>query len=180
MKHVAQGDPDALQPLFERWKLPLMTYFYRSLGCRADAEDLTLRTFERVFKAASRYRPEARFSTWLFSIARHEQLHEIRRRRRKPLEPLPPDELVLIQTDQSSLELRRSVELEEQLLHSLQQLPERERSAILLAASGNLNQTEAAEALNVSKNHFNVILHRARQRLRATFHGKTHQGHDHE
>ena len=179
MLRVAGGDPDALQPLFDRWKLPLLNFFYRSLGSRADAEDLVLQTFERVYRAAPRYRAEARFSTWLFSIARRELLHELRRRRRKPVDPVDPADIVdLVDLDaaggpphpgaeRSSL---HSAEAEERLLRALSQLPERERTALLMNAADELTHGQIAETLSVSPGNLHVILHRARQTLRGFFH----------
>ena len=161
MARLAAGDTQALRPLFDRWKLPMLSYFYRSLGSRADAEDLTLQVFERVHRAAGRFRPEARFSTWLFAIARGELLHELRRRRRKPLEPVAPEDLADI-----GVPCDRTAETEEHLLAALQELPERQRSAVLLAAAGELDHAAIAGALGVSVNNLNVILHRARQALR--------------
>lgn len=164
MERLAAGDTQALRPIFDRWKLPLLSYFYRALGSRADAEDLALQVFERVYRAAPRFRVEARFSTWLFAIARGELLHELRRRRRKPLEPVAPDELAA-----TGAATDHTAEMEEHLLVALQQLPERERSAVLLAATGDLDHAGIAAALGVSVNNLNVILHRARRTLRDLF-----------
>lgn len=163
MCRMAQGHTHALRSIFDRWKLPLLSYFYRSLGSRADAEDLTLQTLERVYRSAARYRPEGRFPAWLFAIARGELLHELRRRRRKPLVPVPPEDLVGVAAADSHPHTR---ELEEFLLHALQALPERQRSAVLLAAAGELEPAQIALTLGVSLNHLHVILHRARQTLR--------------
>lgn len=164
MARLAGGDMGALRPIFDRWKLPLLSYFYRSLGSRADAEDLALQTFERLYRAAGRYRPEAAFPSWLFAIARGELLHELRRRRRKPVVPVPPDDLDGI--DPAPAPGR---ELEEILLVALQELPERQRSAVILAAAGELGLAEIARTLGVSLNNLHVILHRARAALRARF-----------
>lgn len=169
MRKLANGNPDALQPIFDRWKLPLLSYFYRALGSRADAEDLALTTFERVYRAANRYDSSTKFSTWLFAIARNELLHELRRRRRKPVEPVPPEDLTLLTSDTSGTEQRHASELEEALLLALQGLPERQRSAILLTAAGDLSHEEIAQSLKLSVNNLNVILHRARQTLRSLF-----------
>ncbi|HEY0945739.1 MAG TPA: sigma-70 family RNA polymerase sigma factor [Opitutaceae bacterium] len=169
MERLAAGESEALRPLFDRWKLPLLSYFYRSLGSHADAEDLALQTFARVYRHAARFRAENRFSTWLFAIARHELLHELRRRRRKPVEAVSPDELELGSADSSADEPGHTRELEEQLLEAVQQLPERQRSALLLLAAGQLSHREIAAALDVSENHLGVILHRGRQALRRHF-----------
>lgn len=164
MARLVAGDTHALRPIFDRWKLPLLSYFYRALGSRADAEDLALQVFERVYQAAHRFRTDARFSTWIFAIARGELLHELRRRRRKPLEPVAPEELA-----ETGAPADHTREMEEHLLAALQQLPERQRSAILLAAAGDLDHAGIAAALGVSVNNLNVILHRARQSLRDLF-----------
>lgn len=164
MARLVAGDTQALRPIFDRWKLPLLSYFYRALGSRADAEDLALQVFERVHRAAARYRPEARFSTWLFAIARGELLHELRRRRRKPVEAVAPEDLAEIGAGAD-----HSAETEEHLLEALRQLPERQRTAILLAAAGDLDHAGIATTLGVSVNNLNVILHRARQALREHF-----------
>ena len=119
MARIVAGDTSALRPIFDRWKLPLLSYFYRSLGSRADAEDLALQVFDRVYRAASRYRMDARFSSWLFAIARGELLHELRRRRRKPVEPVSPEEL-----EEVGLACDHTAEAEEHLLARLQELPE--------------------------------------------------------
>jgi len=164
MQRLAEGDPVALRPLFDRWKRSLLTYFYRALGSMADAEDLALQVFEKLYRAAPRYRPEARFSSWLFAIARNELRHELRRRRRKPVEALPPEALEWAMPEVPSERIAR--EWEETLLHALQTLPERERSALLLTAAGELDRAAIAESLGTTVNHLYVIVHRARQRLR--------------
>ncbi len=161
MDRLVAGDTNALRPIFDRWKLPLLSYFYRSLGSRADAEDLALQVFERVYRVAGRFRADARFSSWLFAIARGELLHELRRRRRKPLEPVAPGDLAEV-----GVPCDRTAETEEHLLAALQELPERQRSAVVLAAGGELDHAAIAGALGVSVNNLNVILHRARQALR--------------
>jgi len=173
MARLAEGQIDCLRPLFDRWKLPLLSYFYRSLGSRADAEDLTLQTIERVYRAAPRYRPDAKFSTWLFSVARRELLHELRRRRRRPVEAVAPEELEIAVNAQGGSTQERTRELEEELLLALRELPERQRSALLLASAGELPQNEIAKALGISINNLNVILHRARTALRTLMKGSS-------
>lgn len=168
LQQIADGNTQALRQIFDRWKLPLLTYFYRAIGSHADAEDLTLQTLTRVYRSAHRYRPEAKFSTWLFTIARHELLHELRRRKRKPVEAVQPDQLDALSTAQHGAP-GHAQEVEEQLLVALQGLPERDRSALLMASGGDLSNSEIARTLGVSNNHLNVLLHRARLKLRELF-----------
>ena len=67
-------------------KKPLFAFFLRSLPNFADAEDLTQKTFVRLHGSVSRYQPKAKFSTWLFTIARNLLIDELKRRKRRPQE----------------------------------------------------------------------------------------------
>src|SRR4051812_34662626 len=88
MKRVTQGDQRAFEELVEKYKQPVFNMIYRTLPDAAEAEDLAQAVFVQVYKAASRYRVEAKFSTWLFTIARNLCLNEIRRRSRHPADSL--------------------------------------------------------------------------------------------
>ena len=95
MLRVRQGDRDAFTDLVERWKQPVIGFIYRTLPDPDEAEDLAQATFIQLWKTAGRYQPTARFSTFLFTIARNLCLNEIRRRVRHPAdsldEPRPDD-----------------------------------------------------------------------------------------
>jgi RNA polymerase sigma-70 factor (ECF subfamily) len=78
-----EGDVDAFDALFQRWAGPLLRYLERMLHDAAGAEDLVQEVFLRVHRARERYRPEARFSTWIFRIATNLALNELRRPRRR-------------------------------------------------------------------------------------------------
>lgn len=161
---VAQGDEAALQRLFDRWKLPLLSFFYRSLGSHADAEDLTLEVFVRLHRSAAAYRPKARFSTFLFHIAHNLLRNELRRRRRKPAEPVAPGTLDYVEADGGT---RRLAELEEIFQQALGRLPEKYRTPLLLLRQQQFDYPEAAAALGITENSLRVLVHRGRQMLRA-------------
>lgn len=165
MARVAAGDESGLQCLFERWKRPLLSFFYRSLGSHADAEDLALEVFVRLHRSARDYRPTARFSTYLFQIAQNLLRNELRRRRRKPADAVPPE--LFESLPQASPGDRRLAELEEILQQALTRLPERHRTALLLVQQQQLDYPEAAAALRMTENALRVLVHRARQMLRS-------------
>lgn len=170
IRRVATGDEAALQHLFERWKRPLLSFFYRSLGSHADAEDLTLEVFVRLHRAAADYQPTAKFSTYLFQIAQNLLRNHLRHLRRKPAESVPPelfDELPQTGPDNGAL-----AELEEVLQQALTRLPEKQRTALLLIHQQNLDYPTAAAALNMTENNFRVLVHRARQRLKIEMEAK--------
>lgn len=164
MSAVAAGDGDALREIFDRWKLPMLNFLYRSLGNFADAEDLTLAVFTEVWRAAPRYRDEGTFSAWLFAIARGKLRHEWRRRRRKPVIPAPVELMELADPLAGDETERR--ESEEVLLEAIQSLPEIQRSALLLSVQTPLSTEEIAATLGVRSTHLYVLIHRARTRLK--------------
>ncbi len=83
MERLAQGDQSALEELYERWSRPLLNFLYRMCSDRTLSEDLMQGVFVRVWRAAPRYRPLAKFSTWLFQIARNHWLNEREKKMRR-------------------------------------------------------------------------------------------------
>src|SRR3954468_19733872 len=88
MLRVKQGDMGAFTELVEKYKQPVMNVIYHTLRDATEAEDLAQNVFVQVYKSADRYRITAKFSTWLFTIARNLCLNEIRRRSRHPAESI--------------------------------------------------------------------------------------------
>src|SRR5438552_7109131 len=88
MLRVKRGDRQAFEELVNKYKQPVINVIYRTLGDATEAEDLAQNVFVQVYKSADRYRVSARFTTWLFTIARNLCLNEIRRRSRHPAESL--------------------------------------------------------------------------------------------
>jgi RNA polymerase sigma-70 factor (ECF subfamily) len=162
----AAGDERAWQELFDKWKKPLLAFFYRSLGSMAEAEDLTLEVFVRLHRAAAGYQRSAAFTTYLFHIARNLLLNELRRRRRKPAQSLPPEAFDYVAAPESD-EARRATELEEIFQRALAQLPEEQRSLLLLVNQQELDHRTAAATLGITENSLRVKLHRARQHLKS-------------
>ena len=88
MLRVKRGDMSAFEELVERYKQPVINLIYRTLPDATEAEDLAQNVFVQVFKSAHRYEVSAKFSTWLYTIARNLSLNEIRRRSRHPADSL--------------------------------------------------------------------------------------------
>ena len=169
MSAIAKGDGDALRELFDRWKLPILNYLYRSLGNHADAEDLMLAVFTEVWRSAPRYRNEGTFSAWLFSIARGKLRHEWRRQRRKPLLPAPPELMDIPDEGGDPASEYDAWEWEEMLLDGLQTLPENQRSALLLSMHSPMSQADIAATVGVKPDYLYVLIHRAKAKLKQYF-----------
>lgn len=82
MVKFQQGNANAFALLFESYRGPVFNFIYRMLNSQQDAaEDLLQEIFVKVIKAKDYYEPRAKFSTWLFSIARNHCLNYIKSRR---------------------------------------------------------------------------------------------------
>src|SRR5215470_4983733 len=88
MVRVRRGDAAAFAELVQRYWQPIVGRFCRQLGDRQEAEDLAQDVFLRLYRARGRYTPRAKFSTWLFHVARNVARNAVRTRRRHPCRPL--------------------------------------------------------------------------------------------
>lgn len=161
---VAAGEDAAMRPLVEKWQGPLINFFYRSLRSVEASEDLAQVVFVRIYRAAPTYEPKAKFSTFLFHIARRILINEFRRQSRKPLEPMDPADLQGATTPgREKLDL---MEIEEAFAQALETLPENHRTAILLFKQQEMSYEQIAEAMDASVMAVKSWIHRARQKLK--------------
>ncbi len=165
MALVGAGDQNALRMLIVKWQDPIVNFFYRSCYSRQTAEDLAQIVFIRIYRNAAKYTPKARFSTYIFHIARNILINELRRRRRKPAELYDPTSFAPeIAGDDASV--RACAEIEEAFAKAVLALPENQRTAILLYKQQELSYEEIAEAMDVSAALVKTLIFRARQQLR--------------
>ena len=84
MLRVKRGDRAEFAELAGKYQQPLFNFIFRTLRDEAESDDVAQNVFLQVYKSRQRYQPTAKFSTWLFTIARNLCLNEIRRRSRHP------------------------------------------------------------------------------------------------
>jgi len=161
------GDAAAFDTLFRRWVGRVLRYLERMLRDRAAAEELAQEVFVRVFRARQGYRAEARFSTWLYTIATHLALNELRRpHRRRPHESAEEGPaLRLASAEPPADEVAHSRRVARRVERALAALPERQRSALWLAAVEGLSYAEVAQALGTTEKSVKALVHRARSAL---------------
>lgn len=163
MLRVRDGDERAFTELVDKWKNPLVNFFYRSLGSLGPAEDLAQMTFIRIYRSASRYEPRAKFSTYLFHIARRLLINEYRHRQRKPMETVDPTELPAICDDDDSRDVG---EIEEAFNIAVSKLPEKHATALLLLKQQELSYEEIANLMDASVGAIKTWIFRARTQLK--------------
>ena len=152
-----------------------MNVIFRTLRDQTEAEDLAQNVFVQVFKSAHRYQVTAKFSTWLFTIARNLCLNEIRRRSRHPAESLetsqtesddhPARQFEDVKTF-SPTENVLHAELENKVQLALDELPENQRTALLLCRQEELSYDDISEVLGCSLSATKSLIHRARETLK--------------
>jgi RNA polymerase sigma-70 factor, ECF subfamily len=176
MLRVKEGDAEAFARLVDKYKQPVMNLAYRTLGDATEAEDLAQSVFVQVYKSAQRYKISAKFSTWLFTIARNLCLNELRRRSRHPAESLDAPRPEQEEPPQQQLEDKKAAsppdtlllgELAEKIEQALAGLPENQRTAILLCRQNELSYEEIAVVLGCSLSATKSLIHRGRETLKA-------------
>ena len=175
MLRVKRGDAVAFEQLVDKYKQPVLNLVYRTLRDSSEAEDLAQNVFVQVFKSADRYRVEAKFSTWLITIARNLCLNEIRRRSRHPAESLeaaesPDDDFASRQfqdhKNTSAPDLLLRDELTSKVEEALASLPENQRTAILLYKEKDMSYEEISKVLDCSLSATKSLIHRGRETLK--------------
>ncbi len=163
MLEVAAEKEHALRILIEKWKNPLINFFYRSLSDKHTAEDLAQKTFINLYRARHTYEPRSKFSTYIFHIARGVLINEYRRSTRKPATATAPSEMPNIAAKDDTASL---AELEEIFEKTLLTLPENQRTAILLLKQQQLSYEEIAELMQTKTSSVKTWIFRARTTLK--------------
>ena len=175
MLRVKQGDTDAFAQLVDKYKQPVMNLVYRMLRDATEAEDIAQNVFIQVHKSAARYQVSSKFTTWLFTIARNLCLNELRRRSRHPADSMeaahPENEEQPWQQFEdkktfSPPETLLHGELEQKIEEALAELPENQRTAIVLCRQDELSYEEIAKVLRCSLSATKSLIHRGRETLK--------------
>src|SRR6218665_2605176 len=160
---VGKGEDHALRLLVTRWQSPVGNFIQRSVHDIATAEDLAQIVFVKLWRNAPHYRPEAKFTTYLFTIARSVVIGEYRRRKRKPADATDPSEIHISHSDEPG---RRIAEIEESFAQAVATLPENQRTALLLLKQQELSYEEIAATMDASVTSVKTWIFRGRQKLR--------------
>ncbi len=177
MLAVRNGDGSAFEQLVVRYQHRLLAVIGHLTGSRDQAEDLAQEVFLRVFRARHTYTPDAKFTTWLFTIANRVVLNARRARsRRREVTLAPSNSDTGSQQPLANLALAASglaparqldkMELREVVRAALEMLNERQRLAVLLNKFEGLPYAEIAQVMELSPEAVKSLLSRARVQLR--------------
>jgi len=178
MLRVRDGDVAAFAELVEIWQDRLVTLFLHQVGDHATAEDLAQETFMRVYRARARYRPTAKFTTWVHTIANNicSDLRQRSYRRRERGVPhavsasssgIGLDQLAVAASGLLPARLADRGELQTVVKQALASLNDRQRMAVVLAKFEQCSYEEIAAAMGLTVPAVKSLLFRARDQLRA-------------
>jgi RNA polymerase sigma-70 factor (ECF subfamily) len=174
MRRVRQDDEQAFRELVEATEDRVYGIIVRMLGHPEGAEDLAQKVYLRIWQARARYEVSAKFSTWMFSITRRLVLNERRGRARRGavFYQSATDETVrepvagnLPSAEASAAELAGAIE------QALAELPEEQRTAMVLRRYEEMPYEEIARVLETTVPAVKSLLFRARETLRVKLAG---------
>src|SRR5262249_29871419 len=162
MARYQRGDVRAFEVLLLRHRKPVYNFIFRFVGSREQAEDLLQETFLRVIKGVDSYQREAKFTTWLYTIARNQCVDFSRRmklRRMSSLDqPAGGDEdgatlLDVVADGGAQVERQASDgEIQTRLKAAVDQLSEEQREVFLMREVLQMQFKEIAEVTGVPEN----------------------------
>ncbi len=148
------GDQDAFNQLVKRWERPIFALAYRTLGREEEARDVVQDAFLRAYRGLKGFKGEAKFSSWLYRITLNLCRDWVRKERRAPVSQPPEgvdavdlaDEQAAPTESVEDLVARREMSAAVQL--AMAELPEEQRTAIMLKEYHGLTFQEIAEMLD--------------------------------
>jgi RNA polymerase sigma-70 factor, ECF subfamily len=174
---ASHGSEAAYRELIGRYQRPVFSLIYRLVRDRELAEDLAQETFIKVLNAIDRYRPEFKFSSWIFKIAHNTALDQLRKKELDTLslqgsphatsaEAAEASAPRVASTEENPEEYTASREIGEHLERAIGTLRPEYRTAIVLWHVEGRPYEEIAEVMDVPLGTVKTFIHRARKELR--------------
>jgi RNA polymerase sigma-70 factor (ECF subfamily) len=177
VERARDGAEPAHRELVRRYQRPVFSLIYRMVRDRELAEDLAQETFVKVLNALERYRPEFKFSSWVFKIANNQAIDHLRKKELDTLsleggpdattaDRIEATALQIGDTTESPLEELVARELGSAIEHAISRLRPEYQSCIVLRHVEGRPYEEIAKMLELPLGTVKTYIHRARAELR--------------
>lgn len=163
-----EGDINAYNELVKRYKDRLLNFVLRYFNNVEQAEDVVQDTLIKLYTHASYYKKVAKFSTWIFTIAKNNALTELRKNKRKKTDSLWTDDgqVIDINSKEESLDSKVQNEIAiDQLNKFLDEIPENFRMAVVLRDFQELSYEEISKILEIPIGTIKSRINRGRIQL---------------
>ena len=172
-----QGREAAYRELIRRYERPVFSLVFRMVRDRETAEDLAQETFIKVLNHIDRYRPEFKFSSWLFKIANNVAIDHLRKRHLDTISidgsphaataaEVEASTIDVVERGETALEELESKELGTAIERAIARLRPEYRSCIMLRHVEGRSYEEIAATLDLPLGTVKTYIHRARHELR--------------
>ena len=174
MLRFKQGDSECFRELVLRHQKSIINLAFRITGNRQEAEEIAQEVFIRVYRAAARYRPKPRFSTYLYRITLNLALNQVRRAK-VIVSHLFSGETSQEQRTETAersdqtygpLQTMEKEELKREVRKAIRSLPKRQRLAIILSQYQGLTYQEISDILHCSVKAVERLIHRGKIQLK--------------
>jgi RNA polymerase sigma-70 factor (ECF subfamily) len=165
MMRVSKGDAAAFEALVLKYQKVVINAAYRYTGNPSVAEELAQDAFVRVYRAASTYQPQARFSTWLFTIVRNLCQNYETRIGMNDRKTDPPGQMEVASKRKNPQDQLLNREMEKRIQLAIESLPESLRLPFVFFQFSQMSYLEIASVLEISLSAVKVRIHRARLML---------------
>jgi RNA polymerase sigma-70 factor (ECF subfamily) len=171
IERAVAGQSDCFDELVRRYNRPIASFIFRMIGNRETALDLTQEVFIKVYGSLERYKPEFKFSTWIYKIASNTAIDHLRKSAvsTAPLYLVNDDEEFELPIPSRSPSPERALERREraaQIEEVISQLPPRYRELIVLRHVSELGYEEIAEVTGLPLGTVKNRIFRAREAMR--------------
>ena len=147
IRRAQRGDKRAFTLIFRTYEAPVFNYVLRMVGNRTLAEDLTQDVFLRVYQGLRGYSLRARFTTWLFQVAKNRVVDEFRSEERRPRSLVTIDDAPRLEVVDAPIELSEAIGV---LWRAVEELSPDLKQALLLRDIAGLSYNEIANTLDVT------------------------------
>ncbi len=169
---IAEGNEPAFEELIIRHQGAVIGTIAKMMGNRSDSEDIAQQAFIRVWTNAKRYKPQAKFTTWLYTIVKNLVFTASKKRKKRSssfsidTEGENRHEMISDEVTQNPQKAAEFSELTQIVDQAILKLPEKQRMAVILKKYEDWSYQEIAETLGVSISSLKSLLFRARTTLK--------------
>lgn len=169
VRQVADGSEQAFAQLVEKYQQVIFNIIYRYIGNPDDVEDLAQEVFIKVWRNIAKFKGKSKFSTWLYRITAN---HCLTYRSKHKHPSISLDELSEREKVPKSLQVETDWEQKnkiELVKNAINELPERQRMALVLAQFEEKSYKEIANIMKISVSSVESLIFRARTALKKRF-----------